>query len=193
MSLNKNDFFFFKEDCTGSEISPNSIEHAYLAIINDDLSAAEKIFKLIDSPRANWGYILTGIIKNNCITIYPTFFQIRNFFEIDVDFLIKNKKIDYVENLLGALEIFSNINQETYKFAGRVMFENCLYSAALKYMEESKRIYYNDPELHFMFAKYWVKFKKYKEAYFYINECLRFLPSYYPALTLKQQIEENSF
>ena len=125
--------------------------------------------------------------------VYPTFFQIRNFFEIDVDFLLKNKKIDYVENLLGALELFLNINQEVYKFTGRVMYENGLYTAALKYMEESKKAYYNDPELHFMLAKYWIKFGKYKEAYFYINECLRFLPSYYPALELKQKIEESGF
>ena len=191
MDLNDNNLFFF--DYSEIEVKPQTLEHAYLAIINDDLDAADKIFKSQDSPRSNWGEILVSIIKNRCITVYPTFFQIRNFFEIDVDFLIKNKKIEYVENLLGALQVFSSINQEVYKFAGRVMFENSLYAAALKYMEESKKIYYNDPELHFMLAKYWIKFNKLSDAYFYINECLKLLPSYYPAITLKKQIEETGF
>ncbi|MBR6126401.1 hypothetical protein IKQ21_01825 [bacterium] len=191
--MKSDDFFFFVDKCSNLEIAPNSVEHAYLAIVSGDLDSAYKIFKSVDSPRAHWGEILVGIIKNKCITTFPTYFQIRNFFEIDTDFLIKNKKIDYVENLLGALEVFSNINQEVYKFAGRVMFENKLYAAALKYLEESKKVFYNDPELHFMLSKYYIKFKKYNEAYFYVNECLKYLPSYYPALLLKQQIEENGF
>ena len=190
MSLKNSDFFFFLDNCENLDISPNSIEHAYIAIIQDELDVAGRVFQSLDSPRASWGEILVNLIKNRCITVYPTFFQIRNFFEIDADFLIKNKKIDYVENLLGALEVFSNINQEIYKYAGRVMYENGLFTAALKYFEESKKIFYNDPELHFLLAKYWIKFNNYKEADFYINECLKLLPSYYPAQILKSKIEE---
>ena len=193
MDLCKENFYFFSKEPTVLEILPNSLEHAYLAIITDDLQAAELIFNGMDSPRARWGSILTGIIKNRVLNIYPTYFQIRNFFEIDTDFLLKNKKIDYVENLLGALELFSNINQEIYKFAGRVMYENKLYTAALKYLELSKKIYYNDPELHFLLSKYYLKIHQFKEAYFYISECLKLLPSYYPAQVLKQQIEEIGF
>ena len=127
------------------------------------------------------------------MTIYPTYFEIRNFLEIDLDFLLKNNKIDYVEQCLGALDILSSINQETYKFAARVMLENRLYSAALKYMEKSKQLYYNDPELHFMFARYYMDNLKYDEAYTYINECLKLLPTYYPARMMKEKIEELAF
>lgn len=185
-----NIYFFSDSDI---EIRPNSIEHAYLAIIQDDLNAAEKILINIDSPRAKWASVMLSIIKDRFLYVYPTFFQIRNFLEIDLDFLIKNKKIDYVENLLGALEIFSSINQEVYKFAGRVMFENSLWTASLKYFEESKKIFYNDPELHYLLTKYYLKMNNIKEAYFYINECLKLLPTYYPAKILKQQIEEIGF
>ena len=186
----KENFFFFEKDCSNLKLKPDSLEHAYLAILNDDLDTALLIFKHLDSSRASWGEILTEILRDGHMQKMPTFFQIRNFFEIDVDFLIKNEKIDYVEQLLGALELFSTINQESYKFAARVMYENRLYSASFRYMEESKKIYYNDPELHFMYAKYYYESRKYKDAYFYINECLRLLPSYYPALILKEKIEE---
>ena len=190
--LNKENFFFFSENCSEFEIVPNSVEHAYLAIINDDLQSADSVFAIIDSPRAKWGRALVSILKG-FMTMYPTYFGIRNFLEIDLDFLLKNNKIEYVEQCLGALEILSSINQETYKFTARVMLENKLYSAALKYMDKSKQIYYNDPELHFMFAKYYMDTKHYDEAYFYISECLKMIPTYYPAQVMKERIEEFGF
>ena len=112
---------------------------------------------------------------------------------IDLEFLLKNNKIDYVEQCLGALDVLSTINQETFKFAARVMLVNHLYASALKYMDRSKQIYYNDPELHFMYAKYFFDINKFNDSYFYINECLKLLPTYYPAQILKQKIEEISF
>ncbi len=192
MSLNKEKFFFFSSDCSEFEIKPNSISHAYLAILNDDLEAAAHVFKNIDSPRAKWGECLVSILIG-FMTEMPTYFGIRNFLEIDLDFLLKNNKIDYVEQCLGALDILSAINQETFKFTARVMLENRLYTSALKYMDKSKQIYYNDPELHFMYAKYYMSIHKMQEAYFYINECLKLLPSYYPAKQLKQKIDEIGF
>lgn len=190
-NLNNNKFFFFYTDCSFVEILPNSLEHAYLAIINNDLSSAKEIFKTIDNPRAKWGGVLISVL-NGYLDIFPTYFQIRNFMEIDLDFLIKNEKLDYVEQLLGALEIFCTINQEAYKFAARVMFENNLLSAAFNYMKKSKDVYYNDAELHFMLARYYISVHDYEKAYLCINECLNLIPDYYPALQYKQKIEEMS-
>ena len=191
-NLNKENFFFFTDDCSKFEITPNSLYHAYLSILNDDLDSAYLIFSKSDSPRAKWGKILVSILRG-FMSETPTYFEIRNFLEIDLDFLLKNKKIDYVEQCLGALDILSKINQETFKFAARVMLENKLFTSALKYMERSKQIYYNDPELHFMYAKYYMDLNRFSDAYFYINECLKLLPDYYPAKQLKLKIEEFDF
>lgn len=188
--LNKETFFFFYKDCSKLEIFPNSLEHAYLAILNDDLYKAQRIFSNLDSPRSKWGEVLTAIISDGYMTKRPTFFQIRNFLEIDVDFLLRNQKIDYVEQFLGALDIFSKINSQTYKFAARVMLENHLFSAAYNYMQQSKEIHYNDPELHYMLAKYFIKRNNYPQAYASIKECLNLLPDYYPAITMKEKIEQ---
>ena len=190
--LNKDILFFFSENSKETEIHPGSICHAYLSILNDDLDTAYEIFSRLDSPRAKWGCALTSVLKG-FMTVFPTYFGIRNFLEIDLDFLLKNNKINYVEQCLGALEIFSTINQETYKFAARVMLENKLYTSALKYLDKSKQIFYNDAELHFIYAKYYLDTKNYRNAYYYINECLKLIPEYYPALIIKQQIEETGF
>lgn len=188
-SLSQENFFFFNKDFSEFVITPNSLCHAYLDILNDDLDTAEVIFSKLDSPRSKWGKTLVSILKG-FMTEVPTYFGIRNFLEIDLEFLLKNNKIGYVEQCLGALDILSKINQETFKFAARVMLVNKLYTSAVKYMDRSKEIYYNDPELHFMYAKYFMDINKKADAYFYINECLNMLPSYYPALLLKQKIEE---
>ena len=179
--------FFFGQDV--SNFRPISAENAYLAIINNDLKTAAAIFEALDSPRARWGLTLVSILEG-FIQVYPTYFEIRNFLEIDLDFLIKNEKIEYIEYILGSLELLSNINQETYKYVARVMFENKFYKAAHEYMEKSKKIFYNDPELHFMFAKYYIQSREYQDAEFYINECLKILPNYFPAIKLKERISK---
>ena len=190
VNSNKGKFFFFYPNCSDIKIIPNSLEHAYLCLLNNDLSSAKAIFSKIDNPRGIWGTILVSILEGY-MEIFPTYFQIRNFLEIDLDFLLKNEKLDYIEQLLGALDIFADINQESYKFVARVMFENNLLSAAFNYMQKSKDIYYNDAELHFMLMRYYIKVHDFEQAYFYANECLQLIPDYYPALSMKQKIEEN--
>lgn len=177
--------FFFDED--KKIFKQRSVESAYLSILNDDLQTASAIFNSLDSPRARWGVILVSVLEG-FLKVYPTYFDIRNFLEIDLDFLIKNEKIDYIEQLLGVLDFFSKINQETYKYAARVMYENKYYKVAREYMEKSKKVFYNDPELHFMFAKYFYETRDYSEANFYINECIKILPDYYPAKIMRAKI-----
>lgn len=179
--------FFFAENNNELQFKSMCVEHAYLTLLSGELDVAMQIFELLDSPRARWGRALVGILSGYT-EIYPSYFEIRNFLEIDLEFLLKNEKIDYVEMILGALDILIDINQESYKYVARVMFENKLYKVAREYLEKSKNIFYNDPELHFMFAKYYIKTREYELADFYLDECLNILPDYYPALCLQKEI-----
>jgi tetratricopeptide (TPR) repeat protein len=180
-------FFFSKENII--EFKTKSIEHAYLTLLNDEPDNAYKIFAESDSPRSNWGKTLTEII-NGCIVRFPTYFEIRNFLEIDLDFLLKNKKIDYIENILGSLKILININNETYKYVARVMLENNFDDAAKKYLDKSKDVFYNDVELHFLYAKYYIKMRSYEQADQHLEECLKILPDYFPAQKLQKEISQ---
>ena len=178
---------FFFSNTKKENVLPGSVEHAYLAILEGDFLVAKRVFESLDSPRAKWGVALTSILLGY-IENFPTYFEIRNFLEIDLDFLIKNEKIDFVEQILGSLEFLSDINQETYKYVARVMFENKLYKAAREYLEKSKDVFYSDPELHFLFAKYYIKTREYEKADYYLDECLNILPDYYPAKLLQKEI-----
>lgn len=163
------------------------IEQAYLSIIGEDLDVAYKLFKKNDSPRGLWGRALVSIL-NGYVEIFPTYFQIRNFLEIDLDFLLKNKKIDYVEMLLGASNILIDTNQETYKYIARALFANEYYESAKEYLEKSKNILYNDPEMHFLLSKYYILVKDYLNANLSLDKCLKYVPDYYPAKKLQEEI-----
>jgi len=182
-------FFFDKVD-EQITFKPRSEELAYLAILKEDLLSAQAIFESLDSPRARWGIALVGILSG-FLEYFPTYFEIRNFLEIDLDFMIKNEKFDYTENMLGSLEILYKINHEVYKYTARVLYENKLYKTALEYMEKSKELNYNDPELHYMLAKYYVHTKQFNLAEHYIEECLKIIPMYYPAIKMKEHISSQ--
>ncbi len=178
-------FFFTKNNI--SEFKSRSIEQGYCAILSNDLLSAQAIFESLDSPRAKWGKAFVDILSGY-IETFPTYFQIRNFLEIDLDFLIKNEKNEYIEQFLGSIDFLSDINQEVYKYVARVMFENKFYKASREYLEKSKNIFYNDPELHFMYAKYYIKTREYEKADFHLDECLNVLPDYFPAKVLQREI-----
>jgi len=180
--------FFFYDNENEPIFKVNSIESAYLLLLNDELSSASEIFTIIDSPRSRWGKSLTEIISGY-LKNYPTYFGIRNFLEIDLELLLRNNKIDYVEQVLGSLSILAEINTETYKYVSRVLMINNLYKAAEKYLMLAKNTMYNDPELHYLMTNYYLYNNDYKEADKCIKECLRILPDYYPALLLSKKIQ----
>ena len=180
---------YFFDNLDTKYIKPRSIEHAYLCILEDDILTANAVFETIDSPRGKWGKSITDILLGYTEK-FPTYFEIRNFLEIDLNFLLKNEKIDYVEQILGSLEYLILINQETYKYTARVFYENKLYNVCRKYMEKSKNILYNDTELHFMYATYFLNSQEYIEAFEAIQECLKILPDYYPAKKMKEEIKK---
>lgn len=182
--------FFFDDTVNNFIFKPRSVEYAYLAILKDDLNTARLVFESIDSSRAIWGKALVDILSGYTEK-FPTYFEIRNFFEIDLDFLIKNNKTHYIEQLLSSLKYLSQINQEVYKYTARVMLENKLYNSALEYMEKSKELFYNDPELHFILAKFYASQNNFKQAIFYIDECLKIVPSYFPALKIRKEISSK--
>ena len=68
------------------------------------------------------------------------------------------------------------------------MYENRFYKAAREYLEKSLKVFYNDPELHFLIAKYYINAHEYEDADRHIEECLRILPDYYPAKILQKDI-----
>lgn len=167
----------------------NTLELAYRDLVKDDLKKAKKRFDSLASRdvRAKWGLFLVNLIEGSVVR-YPTYFEIRNFLELDIQMLIDNGKGDYVQKIARYADFLFSINPETYKFFARVFAANDLIAQAKFFLELGHSRFYNDPELHYLIADINLAEGKCDAALWAIENCLKILPNYHPAKTLKEKI-----
>ncbi len=164
-----------------------SLEYGYSLILDGKLSEALIELKKNDSIRADWAIKLIPFMQGY-VEILPTYFQIRNFLEIDINLLLMAKQKDFVAYILGGADLLYSVNCETYKFISRVLMNNSLFESAKVYLDKAKDATYNDPELHFMYCQYYIHNKEFKKALLSIEKCLEILPEYYPAKKIKESL-----
>ncbi len=176
--------FFVKKGCI--------LETAYCCLLNDNLEDAKKNFSLIKNNdiRADWALFMISLIEDN-VKEYPTYFQLRNFLEIDLNILIHYYKGDYVEKIIRYCDFMFTINPEVYKFVGRVLYNNNLECQALFFLEKAKSYFWNDPELHYLLGYIYFNKGDLDNARKAAEDCLRILPKYFPALELMKKVVYN--
>ena len=169
--------------------SKYSLEYAYCLLLCDDLNGAERILKNIKDCdiRANWLDFLISLIRLSA-NGYPTYFELRNFLEIDLNILLHYYKGDYVENILRYSDSLYTINPEVYKFIGRVLYNNGYTEQSLYFLEKAKNYFYNDPELHYLIAYFHYNNNNYSETQKALDNCLNILPKYFPAIDMKNKL-----
>ena len=162
------------------------VEAGYCYIILDKLEKAQEMFNLAKDydVRARWGLLLIQMIKED-INSFPTYFQVRNFLELDLNILILYCKGNYVEKIIRYADFMAYYNPECYKFIGRAFWANNLISAALFFLRKAKDKFYQDPELHYLFAYiFYYNEKNIEQCKKSLNTCLEILPEYAPAKNL---------
>ena len=168
------------------------LEEAYVCIYEDKLQEAEIIFRQIKEQdiRAHWALIMLAFI-NGEVEDVPSYFEIRNFFEIDLDILINWYKGDYVEKIVRYADYLFTINPEVHKFIGRVFWNNELKEQALFFLNRAKNYFYHDPELHFLIAQTYLEDKNIAGTINALNDCLNILPDYFPAQNLLNKLKKK--
>lgn len=166
------------------------VEAGYCCIVLDRFDRARELFeKTADVDiRAHWGLfllqMLTGVISKP-----PTYFEVRNFLELDLNILILYCKGDYVERIVRYADYMAFYNPECYKFIGRAFWANNLMSAAMFFLRKAKDKLYNDPELHYLLGYiYYHNDKDEAKCKKALSTCLEILPKYAPAKQLLSQI-----
>ena len=172
--------------------SSYALEYSYCCLINDDFETAKKNLQLIKSHdiRAHWLDFLISLIELRA-NGYPTYFQLRNFLEIDLNILLHYYKGDYVENILKYTDSMFSINPEINKFIGRVLYNNQYEPQAMFFLNKAKEYFYNDPELHYLLAFIYYNNNDYSEADKSLDRCLQLLPKYFPAVDMKNKLREK--
>ena len=165
------------------------LEYAYCEFLDDNLEVAKEIFSSLREKdiRAHWAYFLINLIEGD-LCEYPTYFELRNFLEIDLNILINYCKGDYVEKIVKYANFMSSINPETYKFIGRVFYNNNLIVQAMYFLNLAKNYFYNDPELHYLIAFIYYNEGNLPDCRKALNTCLYILPEYFPAVDLLKKL-----
>ena len=163
------------------------VEAGYCCIVLDELNKAEKLFTLAKDydSRAAWGLFLLQLIKDD-IRSFPTYFQIRNFLELDLSIFILYCKETYIEKIIRYADFMAYYNPECYKFIGRAFWANNLMSASMFFLRRAKDKFYQDPELHYLLAYiFYHNEKDYSKCAKSLATCLEILPNYNPAVKLR--------
>ena len=168
------------------------LEAAYCCLVDDDITNAKEFFARYAQKdiRANWGVFLCGLIDKK-VSTYPSYFQLRNFLEIDSNFLMKYYKGEYVENIIKYSDWLCTINPEVHKYIGRVFLKCGYEQEGIYFLKQAEDYFYNDPELHYLFAEYYFSKKETENTIKYIGKCLGVLPGYFPAINLQRKLKSD--
>lgn len=181
------------EDCQHFFVKNNCLlELGYWELLHENPTKADKIFKKIcDSDiRASWGLFISALARGE-VTDYPTYFELRNFLEIDLNIFLTYCLGDYVENIIKYADWLYTINPEVHKFIGRVFLKNGFEEYGLFFLNRAKDYFFTDPELHYLLAEYYAQNNDTEKTKDAIRDCLNILPGYYPALALQEKLKLN--
>lgn len=105
------------------------------------------------NPAVNWLLCFIDAAEERPQKHIPSYFQIRNFYELYLNLVIQYKKFEYAGKILKNIEYFACFNKEVYKYTARVFMEAGRYDDALLFLKKSLDVYYKDPEVHFMLGE----------------------------------------
>lgn len=168
------------------------IEAAYCHLILGNFTKAKAHFEAVKDTdmRAHWGLLLMQMIDGN-ISTAPTYFEVRNFLEIDLDIFITYCKGDIVEKIVRYADYMAYYNMECYKFIGRAFWAHHLMPASMYFLNRACDRLYNDPELHYLLAYiYCYNEKNLTKCKKELDTCLNILPQYAPAVALSKKMFE---
>lgn len=173
-----------------------TLEYAYCKLLEEDLKGAKQLFlKTKDHDnRALWGYRIVELLQNKkrekeiLYEDMPTFFQLRNFLEVDLSLLMTYHKGNYVETLCIYADIFQEINSECYKYFARAFHFNHYKEFAEYFAMKAKDTFYNDAELHYHIALMFYQKGNFEVARNYCFSCLHILNGYFPAQKMLNEL-----
>ena len=169
------------------------LENGYFELLSDNIEKAKILFNAIkDSDiRAHWAAFMISMIEAD-IREYPSYFELRNFLEIDLNILINYFKGEYVEKIVRYADFLFTINPEVHKFIGRVFYNNGYYEQGMFFLDRAKNYFYHDPELHYLIAYIYYNQNNLEKCKKALDDCIYILPEYYPAVNLLKKIKNNA-
>lgn len=150
-------------------------------ILGEINKAKETLFSINNySTFTSWLIFLTDFISGS-IKLPPTYLQIRNFYEQDLDMLLIAEKYDTAMKMINQNKYFEKFNREVYKYSARVLFNHNFTNDAENFLKKSIEIYYNDPETHYMMGEIYTSKNEIENAIKEFKTSIEIFGEYMPA------------
>lgn len=126
----------------------------YCKFLMEDINEAKILLGLIkdSSSAANWLLCLINLLEDDYSEI-PTYFQIRNFYEQDLNMLFQYNKTSFINKIIKQNQYFEYFNREIYKYSARVLLNNNQLELSKQFLHKSLDIFFKDPETHYMLGE----------------------------------------
>ena len=156
---------------------------AYCEFLNGNLKQAKAFLLLEKEPSiaSNWLNYICSALQNDFV-LFPTYFEIRNFYEQDLEMLFKYDQKDIINKILHLSSVLEKYNGEIHKFNGRVLKNNGYLEFAEECLLKSVDICYKDPETHYLLGELYElngDMQRAKEEY---KKAVDVNKGYYPAM-----------
>ena len=155
---------------------------SYVRFLQGNIEEARILLLLIKetSPVTKWLMFLINFLYDNKFQ-EPTYFQIRNFYEQDLEMMFLYEQSKIINELLKRNNFLSNYNREIYKYSARVLHNNEYTEQAKILLKKSLEICYKDPETHFLMGEIYEKTNEIDNAKLAYQKALDACPDYMPA------------
>ena len=155
---------------------------AYCKFLQGNIEEARIFATLIrnSSPIADWILSIICVLSND-LSKTPSYFQIRNFYEQDLEMLFKYRQYKLVDEIIKRNTYLEIYNREIYKYSARVLFNNKYYEQAKSLLLKSLGIWYKDPETHFILGEIYEKEGNIEQAKNYFKKSIEANGEYAPA------------
>lgn len=154
----------------------------YCHFLKGEINKAKEIIKKTNESSSflNWLTFLIHFLGGGR-DIFPSYLQIRNFYEQDLDMLIKTNQINNAQLILNENNFFEQVNKEVYKYSARVLFNHDYNNEAEKFLTKSLDIFFKDPETHYLLGEVYLKKNEKKLAIKEFKKAIDIPGEYMPA------------
>lgn len=155
---------------------------AYCEFLQGNIKQAKAILLTEKEPStiSEWLNYLCSVMQND-FSCYPTYFQIRNFYEQDLEMLFQYNQKEMINKILQLSSVLEKYNGEIHKFNGRVLKNNGYKDIAKECLLKSNDIYYKDPETHYLLGELYEEIGDIQHAKEEYQKAIDVNNGYYPA------------
>ena len=180
------------EACEYFDKANNILGYAYCKLMGGNLDEALSILILIknSSSAANWLISLINVI-NGRTNIFPTYLQIRSFYEQDLNMFIFYHQLQIASKIIEKNTYFENFNREIYKYTARVLIQYHQIELCEKLLKKSLDICYKDPETHYLSGELYLEKNEIENAKKAFTDSNLTIDGYAPALMKLKELSYN--